>query len=94
MRNNPDEAIAITKRFFFAIDILVAKRKLRGLNTFARKYNINYWNLNTLRKEPERRVLKVEYLSYIVGDFNISPDYLLFGIGSVFREQNTPADNI
>ena len=94
MRINSNEAIAITKRFFLAIDVLIAKRKLRGLNTFARKYNINYWNLNTLRKEPECRVLKVEYLSYIVGDFNISPDYLLFGIGSMFREQNTPADNI
>ena len=94
MRNNSDEAIAITKRFFLAIDVLIAKRELRGLNTFARRYNINYWNLNTLRKEPECRVLKVEYLSYIVGDFNISPDYLLFGIGSMFREQNTPADNI
>mgnify|MGYP000634153272 CR=1 FL=1 len=86
MRNNSDEAIAITKRFFLAIDILISLRKIRGLNSFAQKYNINYWNLYTLRKEPERRVLKVEYLAYIVGDFNISPNYLLFGIGSMFKD--------
>lgn len=85
MLNVSSDGAAITKRFFFAIDTLIAKKKLRGLNTFAKKYNINYWNLNTLRKEPERRVLKVEYLAYIVGDFGVSPDYLLFGIGSVFK---------
>lgn len=86
MRNNSDEAIAITKRFFLAIDILISLRKIRGLNSFAKKYNINYWNLYTLRKEPERRVLKVEYLAYIVGDFGISSDYLLLGIGSMLKE--------
>lgn len=85
MLNVSSDGAAITKRFFFAIDTLIAKKKLRGLNTFAKKYNINYWNLNTLRKEPERRVLKVEYLAYIVSDFGVSPDYLLFGIGSVFK---------
>lgn len=69
-----------------AIDILISLRKIRGLNSFAKKYNINYWNLYTLRKEPERRVLKVEYLAYIVGDFGISSDYLLLGIGSMLKE--------
>lgn len=85
MLNVSSDGAAITKRFFHAIDVLIVQRKLRGLNTFARRYNINYWNLYTLRKEPERRVLKVEYLAYIVGDFGVSPDYLLFGIGPVFK---------
>lgn len=87
MRKNTPEAIAITKRFFFAIDFLIVKRELRGLNSFAQKYDINYWNLCTLRKEPERRVLKVEYIAYIVKDFNISVDYLLFGVGSITKNQ-------
>lgn len=87
MRQNSHEATAITKRFFLAIDYLIVQRKLRGLNTFAQKYNINYWNLYTLRKEPDRRVLKVEYIAYIVNDFNISADYLLFGIGNIMKNQ-------
>lgn len=83
MRINTDEATAITKRFFFAIEYLVIQKKLRGLGTFAKKYNINYWNLYTLRKEPERRILKVEYIAYLVKDYEISPWYILFGTGSI-----------
>ena len=88
MLNVSPEAIAITKRFFLAIDILILQKKLRGMNSFAKKYNVNYWNLSTLRKEPERRILKIEYVAYLVKDFGVSTDYLLFGIGSMFREEN------
>lgn len=86
MRTNSPEAIAITKRFFHAIDYLISTRKIRGLNTFATKHNINYWNLCTLRKEPEKRVLKVEYIAYLVSDFSVSPEYLLFGYGSIIKK--------
>ena len=83
MLNVSSEGAAITKRFFHAIDALIVQRKLRGLNTFAQRYNINYWNLCTLRKEPERRVLKVEYVSFLVRDFGVSPTYILLGVGSI-----------
>jgi len=83
MLNVSSEGTAITKRFFHAIDVLIVQRKLRGLNTFAQRYNINYWNLCTLRKEPERRVLKVEYVSFLVRDFGVSPTYILLGVGSI-----------
>jgi hypothetical protein len=85
MRLNSPEATAITKRFFIAIDYLIAKREIRGLNTFANMHNLNYWNLYTLRKEPERRVLKVDYIAFLAKDFNISLEYLIFGVGSIIK---------
>ena len=88
MLNISDEACAITKRFFSAIDVLVAQRKLRSLNKFAQTYNINYWNLCTLRKEPERRALKVEYVMYLYRDYNVSAEYLLLGVGQIFAEEH------
>ncbi len=87
MLNVSDEAILITKRFFMAIDILVAQRKLRSLNSFAVKYNINYWNLWTIKKEPEKRILKTEYLSYLVRDFSVSPYFLLTGVGDIIIDK-------
>lgn len=83
MINVSSEGAAITKRFFHAIDVLIVQRKMRGLNTFAQRYNINYWNLCTLRKEPERRILKVEYVSFLVRDFGVSPTYILLGVGNI-----------
>lgn len=84
-----DEGTAITRRFFLAIDVLIGQRKLRGLQTFTRKYNLNYWNVCTLKKEPEHRVLKSECLAYIVRDFDISAEWLLTGVGSMFKVHPT-----
>lgn len=81
--------IAITKRFFLAIDTLIVTRRLRGMKTFTDRYGINYWNFNTLRKEPERRILKVEWLSYLVSDYKINPEWLLCGTGKMFVAENT-----
>nr|DAI47225.1 MAG TPA: hypothetical protein [Caudoviricetes sp.]DAR63501.1 MAG TPA: hypothetical protein [Caudoviricetes sp.]DAX37892.1 MAG TPA: hypothetical protein [Caudoviricetes sp.] len=79
MRLNSPEATEINKRFFLVIDYLVKKKIIRGLNTFTKMHNINYWNLCTVKNEPERRVLKVEYIAYLAKDFNISLEYILFG---------------
>lgn len=83
MINVSSEGAAITKRFFHAIDVLIVQRKMRGLNTFAQMYNINYWNLCTLRKEPERRLLKAEYVAFLVRDFGVSATYILLGVGNI-----------
>lgn len=78
------EGIAITKRFFLAIDTLQVMRKIRGLKTFTDKYGINYWNMSTLRKEPERRFLKPEWLSHLVNDYGVNAKWLLVGVGNMF----------
>lgn len=79
---------AITKRFFFVIDVLVNQRKLRGMKTFTDLYNINYWNLSTLRKDQDKRMLKPEWLAYMVQDFNVNAEWLLTGVGSMFKTPN------
>lgn len=86
MRINSPEATEINKRFFLAIDYLVEIKKIRGLNTFAKIHNLNYWNLYTVKKEPERRVLKVEYIAFLAKDFNISLEFILFGKQPIIKE--------
>ena len=83
MNISPD-GIAITKRFFLALDVLITQKRIRGLNTFTTKHDMNYWNLCTLRKDPNIRVLKPECLSYLVRDFDVSAEWLLTGNGSMF----------
>lgn len=86
MRLNSPEATEINKRFFLAIDYLVDIKKIRGLNTFTKIHNLNYWNLYTIKKEPERRVLKVEYIAFLAKDFNISLEFILFGKQPIIKE--------
>lgn len=80
-----DNAVAITERFFEALNTLKMQRRIRGLKTFTDKYGLNYWNMMTLKKEPNKRILKPEYLMYLVRDFEISADWLLLGHGEMQR---------
>lgn len=88
MLNVSDDAIAITKRFFIALDLLREQKKIRGVKTFTNKYNLNYWNMATLKKEPHKRILKPEYIMYLVRDFSVSPMWLLLGEGEPILTQH------
>ena len=81
-----NEGANITRRFFLALETLQVKKELRGLKSFTDRYGLNYWNINTLRKEPEKRILKAEWLTYLVSDYNISAEWLLTGRGSMFKD--------
>ena len=79
------EGVAITKRFFLALETLQMQKKIRGLRTFTERYGLNYWNVNTLKAEPERRLLKTECLTYLVRDYGVSAEWLILGTGPMMK---------
>lgn len=80
--------VKITKRFFLALDTLTEQKKIRGMQTFTRMHGINYWNFSTLRKDQDKRMLKPEWLAYLVQDFDINAEWLLVGVGDMFKTSN------
>lgn len=74
----------ITERFFNAIDRLTNDGRIRGLQTFTRKHNINRWNLLTVRNNPQNTMLKCEYIAYLCEDFRISPQWIILGKGDFY----------
>lgn len=81
------EGIGVTERFFQAIDMLKEKKVIRGLQTFTREYDINRWNMNSVKWEPEKRFLKTEWIVYLCRDYYVSPEWLILGKGKVFTEE-------
>ena len=83
--NISNEGISVTIRFFEALHTLKEQKKIRGLQTFSRNYDINRWNLITVRNRPDRSILKPEWIVYLVRDFGISSEWILLGIGPMFK---------
>lgn len=85
MLHIPNEASAVTRRFFEALDVLKQRNEITSVVSFAERYKINVSNMYTLRKEPERRIIKPEYLVYLSRDYKISSEWLLLGTGKMFK---------
>lgn len=93
MRISP-EGVAITERFFKAIELLINAGHFRGLQTFTSLYGINRRNLMHIKGSPTNTVLKPETLVLLVRYHNVSPMWLLTGEGAVFQDgKNIPPSN-
>lgn len=79
-----EESQVVIRRFFEAIYALKADKKIRGKQTFTRRYGINRWNLNTLEKQPERDIFQAAWLTYLVRDYGVSAKWLLTGVGEFY----------
>jgi len=84
--NNP-ESIAIIKRFYEAIDMLIAGKVIRGKQTFTKKYDINRRNFATVQRKPESDMFQLVWISYLVTDFGISAEWIMTGRGPMFDRE-------
>ena len=82
------DCIEVTNRFFYAIDMLKAQKKIRGLQTFTKEHNLNRWTLNRAKFHPEKSSIKIEWIIYLVKDFGVSLDWLILGKGEMFKKKN------
>ncbi len=80
-----EDSQKIVRRFFEALQTLKAHKVIRGKQTFTDRYGINRWNLNTLEKEPNRDMFQPAWLTYLVQDYKVSPEWLLTGEGMFFQ---------
>lgn len=80
-----DETKQIMLRFYSALDALIEKKELRGVNTYCRLYNIDRRNLLAQRKDLDRSILQISWMQPMVKDFGVSGDWLLTGRGTMFK---------
>lgn len=81
---NTNVSKQIISRFYEALDAIIAQKKIRGVNTYCRLYEIDRRNLIAQRKDLERGWFQVSWLVPMVREYGVSSSWLLTGFGSMF----------
>lgn len=79
------EGVDITNRFFQALNELKSLDRIKGIKSFTDEHDINRWNLYTVMQNPEKSILKPEWIRYLCKDYNVSLKWIFFGIGNMFE---------
>ncbi|MDR3245004.1 MAG: hypothetical protein LBT50_01065 [Prevotellaceae bacterium] len=82
-----EESQKIVARFFEAIYALKETKIIHGKMNFTERYGINNRNFWLLEQDKSRDIFQVSWLSYLVNDYGISPEWLITGKGEMFVNQ-------
>lgn len=74
------------ERFYCALDAIVAMKKIRGVNTYCRLYEIGRCNLIANRKDLDRGWFQVSWMHPLVKEYGVNGKLLLLGTGKMFDE--------
>ena len=85
---NNENSIKIIARFYEALDVIVASKQIRGVKTFTDMYDINRWNFNTVRKNPQSDMFQMSWVAHIITDFGVSAEWIMTGNGWMFGTEN------
>lgn len=90
-------AIAISRRFFQALNLAVELGKIDGIKGFCTAHNFNRVKYATMKMDIEKPVDEMQYktidvdaLAAICTDFGVSPEWLLLGRGKMLKTTETP----
>lgn len=81
----PQISIDICQRFFEAVEELRIRKLIRGTATLSKKWGTSTFSMKWSKNHPDEKRIKVEYIYYIARDYNVSLDWIFFGIGDMFK---------
>lgn len=77
----------IMERFYSALDAIIESKKIRGVNTYCRLYEIDRRNFIAQRKDLDRGWFQVSWLQPMVKEYGVSARWLLTGFGRMFDKE-------
>lgn len=74
-------------RFYGALEALIALKKIRGVNTYCRRNNIDRRNLNAQKKDLDRSIFQLSWLQPMILDYGVNARWLITGEGRMFDDK-------
>lgn len=75
----------INDRYFQALDTVINLGLIRGVQTFTNEHNIDRRNFLSTKKESSTRQIRLDWIYYLVNDFNVSAEWIITGKGRMFK---------
>ena len=88
------ETISVMERFFEALDLLVASKRIRGIQTYCKEFGIDKRHLYAQKKDLNKGFFEVYWILPMIQSLGVSSEWLLFGKGSMFKKNRKNADVI
>lgn len=79
------ETVAVMERFFQALDAIIEAKMIRGVQTYCNEFGINKRHLYVQRKDLFKGFFEIYWIMPMIQKFGVSPDWLLFGKGDMFK---------
>lgn len=92
MRAYRPETVAVMERFFKALDTIIENRMIRGVQTYCNDYGIDKRHLYAQRKDLYIGFFEIYWILPMIQKFGVSPEWLLFGKGDMFRKKRKKSD--
>lgn len=93
---NP-KAIEIQRRFFEALELVIASSQLKGLKTFCVNHGLNRSKYSRIRNTKDMpiedmtyKMIDIDALAALCSDFGVSPEWLLLGTGDMLLKKDKP----
>lgn len=88
-----EDSKAIQNRCLDVLRKCIDDKKVEGLAVFCREHKLNrskyvdlYASIRNPLRDPKYKLIDIELIAYLVKDFGVSPEWLLFGKGEVFKK--------
>lgn len=75
----------VVNRFFEAVDALIARGDIRGIQTYCDLYEIDKRNFYKQRSDEDRGIFQVSWMVPLVTEYKVSAAWLLTGKGTMFK---------
>lgn len=85
---NINESIAISQRFFVALEQLIQTGRVKSISEFGKRYGLVPRNMYFQRAEPSRQIIRPSWLAYLSRDYQVSAQWLLTGEGPMMTQTN------
>lgn len=83
--------VDVITRFYDVIDKLIENKQIRGVSTYCTEYGIDRRHFYHQKDDFNKGYFEVYWILPLIRDFRVSPDWILFGKGEMFRKKRGPA---